>query len=45
VELVGDDVLVPCSDGMERRYLSLDAAASTPAFRGVAERVNDFLPL
>jgi selenocysteine lyase/cysteine desulfurase len=42
--LVGDDLTVPCVDGVERRYLSLDAAASTPALSAVAERVQEFLP-
>jgi len=44
VALVGDDVTVPCVDGEERRYLSLDSAASTPALPAVAERVQEFLP-
>jgi selenocysteine lyase/cysteine desulfurase len=44
VRLVGDDVTVPCVDGSEQPYLSLDAAASTSALPGVAERVNEFLP-
>jgi len=44
VELVGDDVEVPCLDGVARRYVSLDAAASTPALPAVAERVAAFLP-
>src|SRR5687768_7314074 len=44
VRLVGEDLSVPCVDGTERRYLSLDAAASTPAFPAVADRVNAFLP-
>jgi selenocysteine lyase/cysteine desulfurase len=42
--LVGDDLTVPCVDGRQRRYLSLDAAASTPALPAVAERVREFLP-
>ena len=42
--LVGDDVSVPCVDGVERRYISLDAAASTAALPAVADRVQDFLP-
>lgn len=42
--LVGDEVAVPCIDGTERRYVGLDAAASTPAMEAVAERVADFLP-
>ena len=44
VRLVGDDVQVPCLDGTERRYLSLDAAASTGAHPDVADRVNEMLP-
>ena len=42
--LVGDDVLVPCLDGEQRAYLSLDAAASTSALPAVAQRVQEFLP-
>ena len=44
ISLVGDDVVVPCIDGTERRYLSFDAAASTAALPAVAQRVTDFLP-
>jgi selenocysteine lyase/cysteine desulfurase len=44
IHLVGDDVVVPCVDGTERVYLSLDAAASTSALPAVAERVSEFLP-
>ena len=44
VHLVGEEVTVPCVDGEERVYLSLDPAASTPAFRAVADRVAEFLP-
>ena len=44
IELVGEDLAVPCVDGVERPYLSLDAAASTAALPVVAERVNAFLP-
>jgi selenocysteine lyase/cysteine desulfurase len=36
--------MVPCIDGHERPYLSLDAAASTPALPEVAEAVAQFLP-
>ena len=43
-QLVGDDVEVPCVDGTKRRYLSFDAAASTPALPAVADRVHAFLP-
>jgi selenocysteine lyase/cysteine desulfurase len=42
--LVGDDLRVPCVDGAERRYVSLDAAASTAALPAVAQRVQEFLP-
>jgi selenocysteine lyase/cysteine desulfurase len=42
--LVGDDVTVPCADGQDRVYLSLDAAASTAALPAVLERVEDFVP-
>lgn len=42
--LVGDDIAVPCIDGEFRRYLNLDAAASTNALPAVAERVQAFLP-
>ncbi|HKY13441.1 MAG TPA: aminotransferase class V-fold PLP-dependent enzyme, partial [Microthrixaceae bacterium] len=42
--LVGDGDLVPCIDGIDRPYLNLDAAASTPALPAVAEAVTEFLP-
>ncbi|MGI8792167.1 MAG: aminotransferase class V-fold PLP-dependent enzyme [Acidimicrobiales bacterium] len=44
LQLVGDGQLVPCVDGTERPYLSLDAAASTGALPAVARRVEEFLP-
>jgi len=44
VSLLGDGVPVPCIDGIERPYLSLDAAASTSALPEVADRVSGFLP-
>jgi selenocysteine lyase/cysteine desulfurase len=44
VRLVGHEVSVPCVDGRERVYLSLDSAASTPPFSVVADRVAEFLP-
>jgi selenocysteine lyase/cysteine desulfurase len=44
IALVGDDAVAPCVDGSERRYTSLDAAASTGALPAVAERVRDMLP-
>ena len=45
LSLVGDGVLVPCIDGIERPYASLDAAASTGALPSVMESVQKFLPL
>ncbi len=42
--MVGDDLLVPCVDGIERPYLAFDAAASTSALTVVMERVNEFVP-
>jgi selenocysteine lyase/cysteine desulfurase len=41
---VGDASPVPCVDGVDRPYLSLDAAASTAALPVVADRVARFLP-
>src|SRR4051795_4015983 len=35
---------VACVDGVERPYVALDAAASTPALHEVASRVAEFLP-
>jgi hypothetical protein len=35
---------VPCADGVERAYLSLDAAASTAALPEVLARVDSFVP-
>jgi selenocysteine lyase/cysteine desulfurase len=43
-QLVGDELTVPCVDGRDRPYLSLDAAASTPALPEVARAVAEFLP-
>jgi selenocysteine lyase/cysteine desulfurase len=45
VSLVGDDVEVRCADDELRRYVSLDAAASTAALPAVLEKVQEFLPL
>ena len=42
--LLGDEVVVPCADGIDRRAIGLDAAASTGALGAVAARVNEFLP-
>src|SRR4051794_17604054 len=43
--LVGDGDLVPCVDGVDRPYLNLDAAASTPALPSVVAAVADFVPM
>ena len=43
--LLGDGEPVPCLDGTDRPYLSLDAAASTAAFPAVADAVAAFVPL
>jgi selenocysteine lyase/cysteine desulfurase len=42
--LVGDAMLVPCVDGVERPYLAFDVAASTGALPSVLDRVEGFLP-
>jgi selenocysteine lyase/cysteine desulfurase len=42
--LVGDEVLVPCVDGVSRPYVGLDAAASTGSLPSVMNRVMEFLP-
>jgi selenocysteine lyase/cysteine desulfurase len=44
IELVGDDAVAPCVDGRERRYTSLDAAASTSALPAVSARVQEMQP-
>ena len=44
VALVGDGLMVPCADGAERPYLSLDTAASTAALPAVLAKVEEFLP-
>jgi selenocysteine lyase/cysteine desulfurase len=41
---VGDDLSVPCVDGVERRYVNLDAAASTSALPSVMGAVEQFVP-
>jgi selenocysteine lyase/cysteine desulfurase len=43
--LVGDGLMVPCVDGIERPYLSFDTAASTSALPSVYQRVQEFVPL
>lgn len=41
---VGSETSVPCLDGITRRYVDLDAAASTPALALVADAVEAFMP-
>jgi selenocysteine lyase/cysteine desulfurase len=41
--IVGIDKQVPLLDGSRRTYTYLDNAASTPAFRGVQKKVEEFL--
>jgi len=43
-EVVGLDARIPVLGGGEQRYVFLDNAASTPAFRSVLDSVADFLP-
>ncbi len=40
---MGLDQTAPLLDGSSRRYINLDNAASTPAFRAAQTAVNDFL--
>ena len=42
--LIGSDVQVPCADGLERRYVNLDYAASTPVLAKVWDVVEAFVP-
>ena len=42
-EVVGIDVEVPLLSGGTRTYVSLDNASSTPTFRPVAEKVDEFM--
>ena len=44
IRLVGEGEVAPCVDGVDRPYISLDAAASTSALPEVLERVTQFLP-
>jgi selenocysteine lyase/cysteine desulfurase len=43
-ELIGADQLVPCLDGIDRRAIELDQAASTQALTEAAGAVEAFLP-
>lgn len=43
-EIVGIDTRVPLLDGTERPYVFLDNTASTPAFKRVVKRIEEFLP-
>lgn len=42
IEVVGAGTKVPCLDGVERRYINLDNAATTPPLREVADTVGRF---
>jgi len=42
-EIVGIDQQVPLLDGSTRPYIYLDNSASTPTFRGVQQKVDEFL--
>jgi cysteine desulfurase / selenocysteine lyase len=44
-EVVGADLEVPLLGGGSRRYVNLDNAASTPTFRSVMAKVEEFLHL
>lgn len=43
-EIVGIDTSVPLLDGSTRPYIFLDNAASTPSFKRVMKRIEEFLP-
>jgi selenocysteine lyase/cysteine desulfurase len=43
-DLVGTGLMVPCIDGVDRRAIELDQAASTQAHPAAAARVQEFLP-
>ncbi|RCK73589.1 MAG: Cysteine desulfurase [Ignavibacteriae bacterium] len=43
-QIIGVDIEVPCLDGQKRKYVYLDNAASTPAFKSVLNCIRDFLP-
>ncbi len=42
-ELVGIDMKVPTMSGTARQYVNLDNASSTPTFRPVVEKVDEFM--
>lgn len=42
MQVVGIDENVPLIDGSERRYIYLDNAASTPTFRDIQQKVDEF---
>lgn len=44
VEIEGSDQLVPLANGRLQKYINMDNAASTPAFKKVSEFINNFLP-
>jgi selenocysteine lyase/cysteine desulfurase len=44
VRLLGADIEIMCADGLARRYVNLDYAASTPALPAVWSAVETFMP-
>lgn len=42
--VLGENAIVPLIDGRKVRYVNLDNAATTPAFKKVVEDLLDFLP-
>jgi selenocysteine lyase/cysteine desulfurase len=43
--VLGSDTEVACADGLHRRYVNFDNAASTPVLAEVWEAVQEFMPL
>src|SRR5215210_5610616 len=43
--VVGSQTAVACADGVHRRYVNLDNAASTPMLEDAWEAVQEFMPL
>ncbi|MBD3298352.1 MAG: hypothetical protein GF341_06840, partial [candidate division Zixibacteria bacterium] len=42
-KLIGIDAKVPLLDGRHVQYVNFDNAASTPTFRPIADKVDEFL--
>jgi cysteine desulfurase/selenocysteine lyase len=43
-EIIGLDLKLPLLDGRQHRYVFLDNAASTPTFKSVLRRIEEFMP-